>query len=63
MYIPDSFTDFKITSPNQLVSILGADQRFIFFSTNDKIGIDESFFTSGLGTQIDVKFPNGVTSQ
>ena len=61
--IPDSFTDFKITSPNQLVSILGADQRFIFFSTNDKIGIDESFFTSGLGTQIDVKFPNGVTSQ
>mgnify|MGYP001316741227 CR=1 FL=1 len=61
--IPDSFTDFKITSPNQLVSILGADQRFIFFSTNDKIGIDESFFTSALGTQIDIKFPNGVTSQ
>lgn len=61
--IPDSFTNIRITSTNQLVSINGINQRFIFFSTNDQIGIDGSFLVSAIASDVRIKFPNGVTSQ
>tara|TARA_B100001093_G_scaffold317410_1_gene302807 strand:+ start:17912 stop:19588 length:1677 start_codon:yes stop_codon:yes gene_type:complete len=61
--IPDSFTSFRITSANQLVSVNGINQRFIFFAVNDQIGIDTSFLSSAIASDIRIQFPNGVTSQ
>jgi hypothetical protein len=61
--IPDSFTDIRITSANQLVSINGINQRFIFFAVNDLVGIDGSFLSSAIASDVRIKFPNGVTSQ
>ncbi len=61
--IPESFTSFRINAISQQVELLGANQIFALFSVNDQIGMDESYFTSALGTQIDVKFPSGITSQ
>ena len=61
--IPESFAKFRINSVSQQIGLLGANQIFALFSVNDQIGIDESYFSAALGTQIDVKFPSGITSQ